>query len=111
MTISATVMPIPILVNSEKSSEMSGLSFPKISTLFACRNDMWNNQSQCECSPIVLPYDDFFSFLFFFFFAIPYKAVLKMKTVWAAESVIASKFDVTCPMKTGSKRAIFLFFQ
>lgn len=55
MTIRATVMPIPILVDSEKSSEMSGLSFPKISTLSTCRNDMWNNQSQCECSRIVLP--------------------------------------------------------
>lgn len=40
MTIRATVMPIPILVDSEKSSEMSGLSFPKISTLFTCRNNM-----------------------------------------------------------------------
>ena len=54
MTIRATVMPIPILVDSEKSSEMSGLSFPKISTLFTCRNDMWNNQSQCKCRRVVL---------------------------------------------------------
>ena len=52
MTIRATVMPIPILVDSEVSSEMSGLSFPKISTFFTCRNDMWNNQSQCECDRV-----------------------------------------------------------